>query len=96
MTQAVNVNVEGVVLVQTDDATQGEVVEQRKIEELPLNGRNYLQLLTIGAGARRFRATKAARSRGNEARRHVLHVSGQREVSVGYLIDGVDSRATSK
>src|SRR4051812_14139018 len=51
ISQAVTVNAEGVVLVQTDDATLGQVVQQRNIEELPLNGRNYLQLLTIGSGA---------------------------------------------
>ena len=36
-------------LVNADNASTGGVVEQRKIVELPLNGRNYLQLATLEA-----------------------------------------------
>src|SRR4051794_10755463 len=51
LAQEVKVSAEGIVQVQADDATLGQVVDQKKIEELPLNGRNFLQLLTIGSGA---------------------------------------------
>jgi len=50
LTQEVSVNAEGVV-VQTDDATLGQVVDQQKVVELPLNGRNFMQLVAIGTGA---------------------------------------------
>ena len=33
----------------TDNATVGTVIENRRIVELPLNGRNYLQLVSFGA-----------------------------------------------
>ena len=40
-------------LLQVTEASQGEVIDNRKIVDLPLNGRGYLQLalLTKGAGA---------------------------------------------
>ena len=94
ITQAVTVNAEGVVLVQSDDATLGQVVEQKKIEELPLNGRNYMQLLTIGAGAAPIQSGQGGAITGETKREGLSYtVSGQREVSIGYLIDGVESKS---
>ena len=45
------VNVEGSFeKLQTANATIGNVVEQKAIEQLPLNGRNPLSLITLEAG----------------------------------------------
>jgi hypothetical protein len=38
-------------LLQTEDAALGQVVEQRKADELPLNGRNIFNLITISPAA---------------------------------------------
>jgi len=38
-------------LLQTESASLGQVVEQRKANELPLNGRNIFNLITISPGA---------------------------------------------
>ncbi len=51
VTQEVSVSAEGAVQVQTEDATLGQVVDEKKVVELPLNGRNFMQLVTIGSGA---------------------------------------------
>ncbi|MEO7653611.1 MAG: hypothetical protein ABIZ80_24395, partial [Bryobacteraceae bacterium] len=37
-------------LLQTNTATLSQVVEQKRIEDLPLNGRNVLQLIRLNAG----------------------------------------------
>ncbi len=42
----------GVERLQTDNATIGNVVQQKAIESLPLNGRNPLTLLTLEPGVR--------------------------------------------
>jgi hypothetical protein len=38
-------------LLQTDSASLGQVVEQRKADELPLNGRNIFNLITVSPAA---------------------------------------------
>src|SRR5881409_2445707 len=38
-------------LLQTEDSSLGQVVEQRKANELPLNGRNIYNLITLSPGA---------------------------------------------
>jgi hypothetical protein len=37
-------------LVRTVDASQGEVIEERRVKDLPLNGRDYLQLSLLSEG----------------------------------------------
>jgi hypothetical protein len=49
-TQSIQVESAGI-QVNTSTATNSEVVEKRRVEELPLNGRNAASLLTIVAGA---------------------------------------------
>ena len=50
MTQ--EVTVQGVTpIIETDNATVGEVIDSRKVLELPLNGRQFLQLATADSGS---------------------------------------------
>src|SRR5437867_1963765 len=94
LAQQVEVSAQGVVQVQTDDATLGQVVDQKKIEELPLNGRNFLQLITIGAGAAPILQGQGGAITGETKREGLSYtVSGQREVSMSYLIDGVEAKS---
>ena len=41
----------GAVALDSETASIGQIVTQRQVNDLPLNGRNFLQLLFIGAGA---------------------------------------------
>jgi hypothetical protein len=93
LTQEVSVSAEGVV-VQTDDATLGQVVDQQKVVELPLNGRNFMQLVAIGTGAVPIQTSQGGSITGETKREGLsFSISGQREVSMSYLVDGIETRS---
>ncbi|MBY0502313.1 MAG: carboxypeptidase regulatory-like domain-containing protein [Bryobacteraceae bacterium] len=76
-------------LVNSDNASTGGVVEQRKIVELPLNGRNYLQLATLEANV-----LPAAQGSSN-ASRGGLNIAGGSEVSNLFIKDGINNNSAS-
>jgi hypothetical protein len=69
--------------LQTEDSSMGQVVADETMQNLPLNGRNYIQLATLGAG------TSPSR-RGAE--RDTFIANGAREVQNTYLLDGIDNK----
>ena len=73
----------GAPLLQTEDSSMGQVVDDATMENLPLNGRNYIQLATLGAG------TSPSR-RGAE--RDTFIANGAREIQNTYLLDGIDNK----
>ena len=73
----------GAALLQTEDTSMGQVVDDATMQNLPLNGRNYIQLATLGSG------TSPSR-RGAE--RDTFIANGARELQNTYLLDGVDNK----
>lgn len=76
-------------LVNADNASTGGVVEQRKIVELPLNGRNYLQLATLEANVLPPAQGSSNASRGG------LNIAGGSEVSNLFIKDGINNNSAS-
>jgi len=72
-------------LVKQDSASAGTVVENRLIVNLPLDGRNFLELSLLVAGA----AAAAQGSPGSIRGEFSFNVNGAREDSNNYLLDGV-------
>jgi hypothetical protein len=81
-------------LLQTQSATVGQVISEKMIEELPLNGRNVLSLTALSAGV-----TPQAFNRGTQfgaagsSRNQYVTVEGGRDSSTNYAIDGVYVRS---
>jgi hypothetical protein len=80
-------------LVQTDNATIGQVVTTRQLAELPLNGRDFRSLLRLNPGVTEpqggISVTPSIRRQGfNDGIKNVS-INGARPSSVTYLIDGV-------
>jgi Carboxypeptidase regulatory-like domain len=71
-------------LLQTADATVGTVIGSRQIEDLPLNGRDYMQLATLSGG------TVPSINSGIG-----ISIGGQQGYAVGFLLDGVDNNNQS-
>src|SRR5262249_18925537 len=72
--------------VQTANATIGNVVEQKAIETLPLNGRNPLTLLLLEPGV----VQRSAGGAGSG-----VHVNGARDRAYNVTIDGIEANESS-
>lgn len=77
---------EDIPLVQTESATVGTVVEQREVTELPLNGRNFLQLNLLVPGALPGAKGSQLGTQGGS-----INVHGLREASNFFWLDGIDN-----
>jgi hypothetical protein len=69
--------------LETETSSIGNVVEHTTIEDLPLNGRNYIQLATLGAGTSPSQRTQE---------RNTFVSNGQRPIQNSYLLDGIDNK----
>lgn len=85
--ETVNVSA-AVSLVESDSSQRSQVIEEKKIVELPLNGRNYADLALLSAGVRRSSYAVA-----NPPREAAFNVNGQRSTFNNFLLDGVDNNA---
>ena len=80
-------------LLTTENATVGTVIENKRIVELPLNGRNYLQLVSLspnvsyGFGS----AGQAGSRQGGERASQNISVAGQRSYFNQFSLDGVNN-----
>lgn len=92
VTEVVEVRSEAA-LVQTDTTTLGQVVTNRQVHELPLNGRDFTNLIRLNVGVTEVQggitAAPTIRRHGlNDSFRNVS-INGARPASISFLIDGV-------
>jgi len=73
-------------VVATDSSTLGNVVDNRKVTELPLNGRNFLQLNLLVPGV-----NQGVKGSQNQTQGGSISVNGAREQSNNFLLDGMDN-----
>lgn len=72
--------------LEASSAKIGNVVEQKAIEALPLNGRNPLSLITLEPGVTQ---------RSSGASGSGIHVNGSRDRAFNVTIDGIDANESS-
>jgi len=79
--------------LQTDTSVLGTVVTDRQVEDLPLNGRNFMELAQILAGANEGPPNALSSGNRPDDRRMTSSVSvnGQDENVNNQLIDGLDN-----
>jgi Carboxypeptidase regulatory-like domain/TonB dependent receptor/TonB-dependent Receptor Plug Domain len=75
-------------VLETQDASVGQVVDQRSVDSLPLNGRNFTFLAQLAAGVN----TPQADTRGN-AQSGAFSANGNRPAQNNYLLDGIDNNS---
>jgi hypothetical protein len=88
-TETVEVNTAPPVL-QTEEASVGQVIGQEQVNALPLNGRNFTFLAQLGAGMQ----TPQADTRGNAAS-GAFSANGLRPAQNNYLLDGIDNNSNA-
>jgi len=83
-------------LVTTDSATVGQVIDQREISQLPLNGRDVQQLVFLAPGTTNVTANYCAANceGGVFPSEQYAKVNGGGANGVNYLLDGVDANDT--
>ena len=95
--QVVNVDVHGEApLLETDSNALGSVIDNRRVEELPLNGRNFLQLAVLSGGVEipplARNADRASSQTGHSSR--TINIGGNPESVTTYLVDGIATRGS--
>ncbi len=85
LTEAVEVSA-ATPLLQTANSSRGSVIDERKIVDLPLNGRDYNQLALLSPGV--LPGTPRLASVNFKG---VLNVNGNRTFNNVFLLDGVDN-----
>lgn len=86
--ETVTVTSEGPLLEQTS-ASLGQVVNEQAVKDLPLNGRNFLQLALLSVGAVPLGTISDVRGFNSSS----VNISGGRESSNQYTVDGVFNNA---
>lgn len=90
--EAVQVNASAPVL-QSETAELGTVIDNKRIVDLPLNGRNYLQLASLAPGATTNgpASSQGQQRMGGARNSFALNVAGQRVHYNHYTLDGMEN-----
>ena len=71
--------------IDTGSASVGHTITEKQVTELPLNGRNFLQLLFLGAGAVETTGEQGGMRQGAG---NAISIMGARPTSNNFMIDG--------
>ncbi len=73
-------------IVQTDTSTLGQVVNERLVQDLPLNERNFLSFALLAPGSQ-----LPTQGSENSTQGGSINVNGARDQSNNFMLDGVDN-----
>ena len=92
MTQEVTVSVAAETLLNAESANVGQVVNGEPIIDLPLNGRNFIQLAQISAGAAPIGIGTSPATSWTGRSDSTLSIAGGRETNNSFLVNGIETR----
>ena len=83
----------GAQMLNTADSALGQVIDQQRIVELPINGRNYLNLvkLSTNVSAEMPAGGQANSRQGGERSNQPISIAGQRQQYNRFTLDGVEN-----
>jgi hypothetical protein len=74
-------------LLETETSELGQVVDSRRVANLPLNGRNFAQLALLSAG------TAPSEPGARDEKSYGFSANGARSLQNNFLLDGVDNNS---
>jgi hypothetical protein len=74
-------------LLDTETSSHSTVIGTKQVEDLPLNGRSYADLVLLVPGARK----SALQNSTTSSREGSFNINGQRSAFNNYLLDGLDN-----
>jgi hypothetical protein len=97
LSQTVEVQAEAGAALQTDSSTIGGLVTNRAVQDLPVNGRNFIRLVQLTPGASEGPQTSLSGGTRPDDRRQTSTVSanGQNAEANNYMLDGMDNNERS-
>jgi hypothetical protein len=87
VTSVVTVDDLDTVALETSSSTQGRVVGEKQVQDLPLSTRNFTQLMTLSPGVSGPVNDATQTGRGTQ----VIYDNGARSTSNGLTLDGIDA-----
>jgi hypothetical protein len=91
VTESIEVQAAAVAL-DTDSSSVSQLISEKQVEQLPLNGRNFLNLLFIGAGAVQ---TTGEQGQMRQGEGNAISINGGRPTSNNYTLDGLVNTDTA-
>src|SRR6201999_3312893 len=74
-------------LLETETSSRSQIIGQREVENLPLNGRSYADLVLLTPGVRKSRLENQTAS----SREASFNINGQRSEFNEFLLDGLEN-----
>jgi hypothetical protein len=74
-------------LLDTETSSHSTVIATKQVEDLPLNGRSYADLVLLVPGARK----SLLENNGTSSREGSFNINGQRSAFNNYMLDGLDN-----
>ena len=92
MSQEVSVSATAETLLNAESASVGQVLNNQAIVELPLNGRNFIQLAQISTGAVPIGIGTSPATSWTGRGDTTLSMAGGRETNNSFLVNGIETR----
>lgn len=92
VTETVTVSAGAATLLNAESASVGQVIDEKPITELPLNGRNFVQLAQLSAGATPIGIGNSPATSWTGRGDTTLSIAGLRENNVSFLVNGIETR----
>ena len=88
----VEVSAGAATLLNVENATVGQVIQERTLNELPLNGRNFVQLAQLSPGVTPVSAGHSSATVWTGRSDTTVSIAGLRESNISYLLNGIETR----